>query len=257
MNNLNATRQELINYSLFCDGDWNLINSCIKKSNQVKNKSQQPLSNDIEVITILDSNYPPFLKHLPQAPYVIYCLGNTKLLDHPFKLSIIGKRNNSFAARKILQKLIYQSREYNPLIVSGFADGIDTLSHNFALENNLSTICVLGSGFNQIYPAFNQVLFDNWKINSKVLFISEYPPHVSSQKQTFLARNRIIAALALKLLVIESHIPSGCMNTVAHGLEINRDIYAVPETPLVKNSFCNKLISNGATLCESFQDIMN
>src|SRR5699024_7267498 len=129
------------------------------------------------------------------------------------------------------------------LIVSGMAKGIDSYSHQSALMNNGSTIAVLGSGFHHIYPKQNKQLFN--EICNIGLVLSEYTPDTPPKKHHFPERNRIISGLSFGTLVIEAMERSGTMITVEQALDQGREVFAIPDSPLIPETIgCNQMIQD-------------
>src|SRR5699024_1637571 len=203
--------------------------------------------NKYKVITIVDEDYPSVLKTIKDPPIVLYTLGYIDLLnDYPL-LSVIGTRNPSNKGREKVKTIVGHIIQNEWTIVSGMALGIDSYAHELALELHGKTIAVLGSGFEHIYPKRNIDLFQS--MSKQGLLITEYPPHIKPARYHFPERNRIISGLSFGTLVIEATIKSGTLITVDQALDQGREVYVVPDSPLVRQAEgCNKLIQDGATL---------
>ncbi|MFV0288928.1 MAG: DNA-processing protein DprA [Mycoplasmatales bacterium] len=198
----------------------------------------------VKCLTLYCKEYPEEFKILPKPPLVIYYYGNIKLLKTK-KLAIIGSRDNTLYGQKALQIIINNIHGYT--IVSGFAKGVDQLAHQGALTNDLPTIAILGGGFNHIYPKNNMKLLQ--QLQEKGLIISEYPPTVVPRPWHFLMRNRLIAALSEKVLVIEANVKSGSLTTVEVALDLSKEVYALPGSIFSKQSKgCNLLIEEGSNI---------
>ena len=129
-------------------------------------------------------------------------------------------------------------------IVSGLADGVDSAAHRAALEAGGKTIAVLGSGFNNIYPATN-VPLANEIVDKGGLLVTEYKPNVQPANYTFPARNRIIAGLSRGVLITEATLKSGSMHTKEYALENGRDLFVVPgRITDIYSQGCNQIIKN-------------
>lgn|SRR5690625_1860130 len=231
--------------------------SKLHKSLQSKTSQRETIKvlSNYNVVTIIDDNYPNVLKTIKDPPIVLYTLGNIKLFtNHPL-LSVVGTRNPSIKAREKVEKLVRPIVKEGWTIVSGMALGIDSYAHELALGLGGNTIAVLGSGFDYIYPRRNIDLFHSIKKNG--LVITEYPPHIKANRYHFPERNRIISGLSFGTLVIEATTKSGTLITVDQALDQGREVYAVPDSPLVRQAIgCNKLIQEGATLVLSAEDIL-
>jgi len=211
--------------------------------------------NKYKVITIVDEDYPSVLKTIKDPPIVLYTLGYIDLLnDYPL-LSVIGTRNPSNKGREKVKTIVGPIIQNEWTIVSGMALGIDSYAHELALELHGKTIAVLGSGFEHIYPKRNIDLFQS--MSKQGLLITEYPPHIKPARYHFPERNRIISGLSFGTLVIEATIKSGTLITVDQALDQGREVYVVPDSPLVRQAEgCNKLIQDGATLALTSEDIL-
>jgi DNA processing protein len=140
-------------------------------------------------------------------------------------------------------------------IVSGLARGIDSAAHRGALATEASTIAVLGTGGDVVYPDSNRALAD--RIAQQGLLVSEYPLGTAPLPQNFPRRNRLIAAAACGVLVVEAAPDSGSLITARLAAEIGRDVMAIPgsiHSPLARG--CHQLIRDGARLVESAQDVL-
>ncbi|MGN8645011.1 DNA-processing protein DprA [Gracilibacillus sp. HCP3S3_G5_1] len=207
------------------------------------------------VLTIFSEDYPVNLRDIPDPPLVLYLYGNPKLLSHSPNLSVIGTRYPSKFAKSIMANILIPLFQYNFLITSGMAIGIDGFAHQLALQHQIPTIAVLGSGFDHVYPKQHLSLFT--QISKQNLIISEYPPDLPPRKHHFPERNRIISGLSFGTLVIEAKERSGTMITVDQALEQGREVFAVPGSILVETSTgCNQLIKEGAKLVQTSNDIL-
>lgn len=212
-----------------------------------------------EIICYQDERYPQKLRELNDAPPVLYAWGKIELLNYPLSISVVGSRNASIAGRKIASRIAYDLTENDVLIISGMARGIDSAAHKGALYakgQSGTTIAVLGTGVDVIYPSENAELYQQIKNNG--LLISELPFGTSAQIANFPRRNRIISALSEGTLVVEAGIHSGSLITAKLALEQGKDIFAVPGSPLEnKSAGSNQLIKDGALLTENAADILN
>ena len=207
------------------------------------------------IITIYDTDYPPQLKYIHDAPLVLYALGDTSLVKHLPSISVIGTRNPTKEAPEKLKYIVRPLLEKNWLIVSGLAYGIDSLAHQLTLYEKRKTISVLGSGFRYIYPKPNKGLFH--QIVRYGLVLTEYPPDVPPKRYHFPERNRIISGISNATLVIEATEKSGTLITVDQALDQGKEVYAVPGSPLAPQSVgCHKMIQDGAKLVMCAEDII-
>ena len=209
---------------------------------------------DIQFITMDDPEYPTRLFDIPTPPYAIYVKGSVPENDIP-AIAIIGSRECSEYGKLVAKTFGEALASAGINIISGMARGVDGISQQGALDAGGNTYAVLGSGVDVCYPAGNFKLYR--EIQQKGGVISTFPPGSAAEKKKFPERNKIIAALADFVLVIEARKKSGTLITVDHALKLNRDVYAVPGR-ITDNlsSGCNSLIRDGAGIVLSPQDIL-
>jgi DNA processing protein len=210
----------------------------------------------IDLITILDKDYPKLLKEIYTPPALLYVRGKLEPSDE-FSLGIVGTRKLSLYGQQITPLITADLAQAGLTIISGLAKGIDTLTHRASLEVNGRTIAVLGSGLDKqsIYPFSNQRLAE--EISQSGAVISEFPLGTKPLAQHFPQRNRIISGLSLGILVIEAPEKSGALITARDALEQNRDVFAIPGSISAENSLGpNNLIKMGAKLVSQANDIL-
>ena len=221
-----------------------------------KDKIEEEIENTIKynakIILPYDEDYPKILTCIPDSPPVLIAKGNTKLLKK-HKFAIIGGRNSTINGNKLSYQFAKEISNTGYVIVSGLAKGIDSYAHKGSLENG--TIAVIAGGIKHIYPKENIRLYED--IYEKGLVITEQPINLSVLAQHFPQRNRIIAGLSLGVLVIEASKKSGTLITTRFALDYNREVYAVPGSPLdFKSEGTNKLLKQGANIALSPDDII-
>lgn len=193
------------------------------------------LNDKIKVLTIYDEDYPlriigkdlnNFNKNFLQPSPVIFYLGNIKLLsmEQDKYISIVGSRNATKLSIEITSSISKYYSQNGDIIVSGFAKGVDYISHQIALNNGGKTIGILGNGVDIIYPAQNLTLYKEF-LKSDSLLISEFPPGTPPFKQNFYIRNRLIAFIANKVYFIQGGIPSGGLITAKYALDYRKKVY--------------------------------
>ena len=211
--------------------------------------------NNIKITTIFDSDYPSKLFHAPDGPILFFSKGNYKINGKKC-ISIVGTRNITSYGKRIVAEIIESLVPYNPLIISGLAYGVDIEAHSQALKHNLTTIGVLGHGFQRIYPSIHQKIA-NQMLNNGGL-ITEFWHTDIVDRNNFLKRNRIVAGISEATLIIESGEKGGALVTADIANSYNRDVFAVPGR--VSDNFskgCNNLIKNQqAQLITSGDDII-
>ncbi|MCL4117900.1 UNVERIFIED_CONTAM: hypothetical protein GTU68_062924 [Idotea baltica] len=207
------------------------------------------------IISYFDDNYPSDLKELSDPPILLYCVGDISLLEN-MQLAIVGSRNYSTYGKNVTDKIISNLAESKITITSGLAFGIDTLAHQQALNNNLKTIAVIGTGADIIYPSNNRKLHSQIATNG--LIISEFQLGVGPLRHNFPLRNRIISGLSKGVLVVEAAAKSGSLITANLALEQNKDVFAVPGSIFnITSEGCNTLISQGAKVVTGAKDIIS
>ncbi|MEZ0128665.1 DNA-processing protein DprA [Flavobacterium sp. LBUM151] len=197
-------------------------------------------SNDIQVSFFQDENYPERLKHCFDSPVVIFSAGSINLQNKRI-ISIVGTRQITSYGTEFCKKLIEDLAPLDPVIVSGFAYGVDIVAHQLAMENNLQTIGVLAHGLNQIYPKTHKKYVA--KMEERGGFITEFWSSSNPDKENFVRRNRIVAGMTEATIVIESADKGGSLITANLANDYNRDVFAVPGRVTDKYSQgCNDLI---------------
>jgi len=188
---------------------------------------------------------------VPEELFIKGLLPNKKL---PV-VAIIGTRRPSSYGKEITHTLAYELAQKGVVIVSGLATGIDTVAHTAALEAGGITVAVVAQGLHTIYPAANKQLAK--RITQNGAIISEYDSGVEALPYHFLARNRLVAGIADALIVTEAALKSGTSSTVAHALEQNKEVFAVPGpiTSLL-SAGPNRLLQDGARVVLTADDVL-
>lgn len=213
------------------------------------------------IIKMGDENYPESLLHLDTPPEQLYCRGNIELLSKP-AVAIVGMRDCTRYGKETAKGFAKKFAERGLVIVSGLADGIDASAHTGAIlakredDKTLNTIAVLGNGLDHYYPTSNANL--QKQIERDGLVISEYPNDMHGNKFTFPYRNRLIAALARAVIIVEADIKSGSLITKDFALELGRDVFAVPgPVGSYASRGTNNLIKTAACACMTdVQDVL-
>lgn len=209
-----------------------------------------------QIITYEDSEYPIKLKNIYNPPAVLYVSGSFFDTDNYLTLGSVGTRKASPYALKASRVISKGVARCNGVIVSGGALGIDTASHEGALEAGGKTIAVLGCGLSANYLMSNADL--RRRISAQGALISEYPPDTPASKYTFPARNRIISGLCDGVFVAEAGIKSGSLITASFAADQGRDIFVLPAS-IFDTGFngTNKLIEDGAVPVTSMNVILS
>ncbi len=210
---------------------------------------------ELTLLTREDELYPPLLREVHSAPFLLYVWGKLAPKDH-HAIGVVGSRNFTPYGREAAKKLSFQIAYAGYTVVSGLARGIDTVAHESSLAAKGRTVAVIGSGIGQLYPPENLALAERIASNGAV--VSEYPVDRLADKQTFPYRNRIVAGWSCGLLVVEAPARSGSLITAQQAIEQGRTVFAVPG-PINKptSTGCNRLIQQGAKLVMDGNDILD
>jgi len=211
--------------------------------------------NNIDWCAFQDSDYPERLKHCIDSPVLLFTSGNINIQKKRI-ISIVGTRQITSHGAEFCRNLISELAPLDPVIVSGFAYGVDIVAHQAALENNLQTIGVVAHGLNQVYPKIHKRYVA--KIEENGGFMTEFWSSSNPEKENFVKRNRIVAGISEATIVIESADKGGSLITANMANEYNRDVFAVPGRTSDKFSQgCNNLIkTQKANLLTSAADLM-
>ncbi|MDX1796206.1 MAG: DNA-processing protein DprA [Hydrogenovibrio sp.] len=214
------------------------------------------------ILTLADSDYPSLLAEISDPPILLYVLGEVAMLSEP-QLGIVGSRSASKYGKAIAQDFASHLASVGLTITSGLASGIDQAAHEGALKGGAkaglseqgSTIAVVATGLDRVYPASNRALAH--QISEAGAIVSEYPLGTKPLAHQFPERNRIISGLSSGVLVVEAALKSGSLITARLAMEQGREVFAVPgsiNSPHSKG--CHQLIRQGAKLVESGQDVL-
>lgn len=240
-------REQLLYYAYKYYGDYKKIKKAIEKQ-----EKWEKIEYKGNYLTILDFNYPTVLKKLLFPPWVLFYEGDITLLEKEM-IGIVGSREMSFYGKKCTQLLV-ENMHSKYGVISGLAKGIDSYAHLMAMHTSRFTVGVLGCGIDVIYPKENEYLYH--KMKKEHLIISEYPNGTKPYAYHFPWRNRIIAALCKKLVVVEAKMKSGTMITVNEALELGIPIYAFTHAiDSVNGEGCNYLIKEGSEILGCIEDI--
>jgi len=206
------------------------------------------------ILTLSDKAYPQALLQIPDPPSLIYAKGQVELLNQP-ALAIVGARNATPQGVANAEAFASNFATAGLTVVSGLALGVDAAAHRGGLKGPGSTIAVVGTGADRIYPARNAELARTIATNGVIL--SEFPLGTPPAAHNFPRRNRLISGLARGVMVVEAAVDSGSLITARLALEQGREVFAIPgsiHSPLSRG--CHKLIKQGAKLVEDAQDVL-
>ena len=206
------------------------------------------------LVTLADPAYPRALLNSADPPVLLYAKGDIALLQRPM-LAVVGSRNATRQGELDAEAFAAHLSAAGLTIVSGMALGIDAAAHRGGLKGKSSTVAVIGTGIDRIYPARNADLARS--IAERGLIISEFPLGMGALAHNFPRRNRIIAGLGQGCLVVEAAERSGSLITARLAAEAGREVFAMPgsiHSALARG--CHRLIRQGAKLVESAEDIL-
>lgn len=206
------------------------------------------------LITLADADYPQALLNISDPPLLLYVKGRTDLLNVP-SLAVVGSRHATPQGLRNAEAFAQTLSDNGLCVVSGLAQGIDTAAHRGGLAGKSSSVAVVGTGLDRVYPASNHALAH--QLAQQGCIISEFPLGTPPLPANFPRRNRILSGLSLGCLVVEAGLRSGSLITARMALEQGREVFAIPgsiHTPQAKG--CHSLIKQGAKLVESAQDIL-
>jgi len=206
------------------------------------------------LVTLADGDYPQSLLNIPDPPLLLYVKGRLDLLNHP-ALAVVGSRNATPQGLNNAEAFARTLSDAGLCVISGLAHGIDAAAHRGALRAQGSSIAVVGTGLDKVYPAANRDLAH--ELAAEGALISEFPLGTPPLAANFPRRNRIISGMSLGCLVVEASLQSGSLITARLALEQGREVFAIPgsiHAPQSKG--CHALIKQGAKLAETAQDIL-
>lgn len=211
-------------------------------------------AQDHSIVTFADESYPRALLEIPDPPPLLYARGRLDLLQRP-AIAIVGSRNSSAQGESNAHQFAKALSEAGLTVVSGLALGIDAAAHRGGLEAAGSTIAVLGTGIDTLYPPRNAELAE--RIAEKGLLLSEFALGMPAVAHNFPRRNRLISGLSRGCLVVEAALASGSLITARCAADQGREVFAIPgsiHSPLAKG--CHALIKSGAKLVECADDVL-
>ncbi len=219
-------------------------------SNVLRELSRQ----GIQTLTYGAPDYPPSLMHLPDPPSVLFTRGH-RALTGPGCIAVVGTRSATSYGCALAERIATGLARRGWMVVSGMARGIDAVAHRAALDAGGGSIGVLGSGLDYEFPAENRPLYR--QMRARGALVSEFAPSQPPAAGCFPRRNRIIAALAEAVIVVQAGRRSGALNTAGHALDLGREVFAVPGPvgPAVSIGV-HELLRDGAGLATSADDVL-
>jgi len=206
------------------------------------------------VIALGDCEYPAMLREISDPPAVLYVTGRVELLNRR-SFSIVGSRNASVQGARDAESFAHALSDAGLAVVSGMALGIDAAAHRGGLRGQGSSVAVIGTGADRIYPPKNRDLAH--ELAERGVIVSEFPVGTAPRPENFPQRNRLISGLSKGVLVVEAALESGSLITARFAAEQGRDVFAIPgsiHSPMSKG--CHRLIKEGAKLVDGVGDIL-
>ena len=209
----------------------------------------------IRILTWQDAQYPARLKNIPDPPLVLYWRGTLPDFDSEVPVGIVGTRKATAYGLNTALAMGSQIAACGGLVVSGMAEGIDTMATKGALEQGRPAVGVLGCGVDVIYPISNRKLFQT--MDQQGCLISEFPPGEKPNRWNFPKRNRIISGLSCGVLVVEAPAKSGALITARQAMDQGRDVFVVPgNIGVAACEGSNALMKDGATIVTCGWDVL-
>lgn len=208
-------------------------------------------------VTFDNPLYPENLKNIEDFPLLLFYKGNFDNINFERTLGIVGSRKATEGAKQNVKRIVSGFVNTDVAIISGLASGIDATAHLSAIENNLKTIAVIGSGLDFKYPSVNSKLYNEIEQKYGIIF-SEYPHSYEPLPVNFPQRNRIVTGLSKGVIIAEARMKSGAMLSARFALEQGRELMCIPG--LITNPNCEgiyHLIKNGAGVITKTEDILN
>ena len=229
-----------------------------KQLPQAEAEADEARRRHISLLALTETDYPTWLKSLPDAPPVLFYKGTASLNAQPM-ISIVGTRHISEYGKDLCRHIVEQLAERLPqaTIVSGLAYGVDIHAHRAALACGLPTIGVLGHGLNHLYPPSHRDTAN--RMTEQGGLLTEYPCATPVSRENFVQRNRIVAGLSQACIVVESARRGGALITARLAQDYGREVYACPgRLTDLHSEGCNRLIArHGAAIFTSVDDLMD
>lgn len=221
---------------------------------QAEKECRRAEKENVKLLFFTDSDYPSRLRQVNDGPTLLYAKGKMDL-ENAKTVAIVGTRQSTAYGRECVERLVRDLVPHDTLIVSGLAYGIDIHAHKQAIKHNLATVGVMGSGMDVIYPAAHRDVAESMMRKGGLL--TEHPFGTQPDAHNFPARNRIVAALADAVIIVEAAEKGGALITADIANSYNKDVFAMPGNIKQSHSAgCNNLIkSNRAHLLTSIRDL--
>ena len=211
----------------------------------------------INILTYDSDIYPFMLRQISNPPMTLFYKGDLFSCNLDRTVAFVGSRRASFNGKEAVRSIISDLRGTDLTVVSGLAAGIDAVSHESAISNNLKTIGVIASGFDFVYPSSSRYLYEKME-NGFGAIVTEYYPTFEPIKFRFPQRNRIVTGLSYGTVVGEAAMKSGALISANLTLEQGRELMCIPGAiNNVNTEGIYKLLKDGATMVTKGEDILN
>lgn len=210
---------------------------------------------DVRIIPFCDPSYPLLLKEIHSPPMILYVRGE-KISKHQTYIAVVGSRNSTHYGLQAAENIGFGLARRGVGVVSGMAKGIDSAAHKGCLMGKGSTVAVIGTGIDLVYPPSNRILSE--RIAQRGTIVSEFPLGSPPEPKNFPIRNRVISGLCRGVVVVEATKKSGSLITASQALDQGREVFAVPGSiDSFKSTGAHLLIKQGAKLVENADDILD
>lgn len=262
--------QQLLNFFGTLEVAWNAPYSALREAGlgdkvtnsflqarpgiNLENEMEKVIKLGIQLVTLLDADYPRRLKEIDQPPPVLFIKGKLETRDD-WAVAIVGTRQNTVYGRQLTEELSAFLAMNQVTVVSGLARGIDVIAHEATIKAGGRSIAVLGCGVDQIYPPEHKLIAQ--KMIGQGALVSEYAVGTPPDSLNFPPRNRIICGMSLATVVVEAGETSGALITSTFAVNQGREVFAAPGNYYApKSKGTNRLIRDGARPLLDFNDIL-
>ena len=220
-----------------------------------ENVCSMHMENGIKSVNYTDSNYPDCFRNIPDAPLVLFYKGDLSILENQHRAGVVGSRHPDRDGVKICEDICTVLAQNGVTLISGLAQGMDSIAHICALNENVHTVAFIGTSADKYYPASNRKL--QQEVEQKGCVISEYYMTQQLYNSAFLERNRLIAAASDALCVVQAKAKSGTLSTAKRAQEYSKQLFSVPGSILnPMHDGTNRLIQDGAYPLLSANDVL-
>lgn len=232
------------------------VKSFPKDLEEAKNIYSYCEKNNVGILHAGHEYYPRRLLRIENKPVLLYYMGKIPDIDSKLCIACVGTRRMTEYGKRLAYTISYDLSRSGAVIVSGMAEGVDSICHRAAIDAFGETIAVFGCGIDVVYPKFNENLMN--ELIARGTIMTEYHPGTPPNSQNFPNRNRIMSGISEGTVVIEANNGSGSLITAKHALHQGKNVYAVPGNIGEANSAgTNDLIRKGAKIITDAYDILN